>query len=60
VRKWVGTDSMFAHVLVPIDLSERGTRCLRIVETLPVRGQGLATTSFKVALACACPVLFVK
>ena len=37
MREWVGTDSMFAHVLVPIDLSERGTRCLRIVETLPVK-----------------------
>jgi len=135
---------MFAHVLVPIDLSERSTRCLRIVEALPTKrvtvlhviqrvpglpaaelrpfyarlrrraegvveraaaslvasglrvghavtigdpareilrfatarradlvvlgshqlgpkpGQGLATTSFKVALACACPVLLVK
>ncbi len=135
---------MFAHVLVPIDLSERSTRSLRIVETLPTKrvtllhvihrvpglpaaelrpfyarlrrqaervveraaaslaasglqvrhavtvgdpameilrvaaarradlvvlgshrlgpkpGQGLGTTSYKVALACGCPVLLVK
>jgi nucleotide-binding universal stress UspA family protein len=135
---------MFAHVLVPIDLSNRSTRLLRIVETLPTKrvtllhvihqvpgvpttelrpfykrlraqaervveraaaalsasglrvqhavtigdpareilrvaagrradlvvlgshrlgprpGQGLGTTSYKVALACGCPVLLVK
>ena len=135
---------MFAHVLVPIDLSHRSRRSLRIVETLPTKrvtllhvihripglpsaelrpfssrlrrqaervveraaaalaasgmrvqhavtigdpaleilrvaavrradlvvlgshrlaprpGQGLGTTSYKVALACACPVLLVK
>jgi nucleotide-binding universal stress UspA family protein len=135
---------MFAHVLVPIDLSNRGSRILRIVETLPTKrvsllhvvhqvpgvptaelrpfykrlrrqaervveraaatlsasglrvqhavtigdpareilrvaagrsidlvvlgshelgprpGQGLGTTSYKVALACKCPVLLVK
>jgi len=135
---------MFAHVLVPIDLSERSTRIVRIVETLPAKrvtllhvihrvpgvppaelrpfytklrrkaedvvervasslaesglrvshavtigdpareivrfaaarradlvvlgshrlgpkpGQGLGTTSYKVALACGCPVLLVK
>jgi nucleotide-binding universal stress UspA family protein len=135
---------MLAHVVVPIDLSKRSTRALRIVETLPTKratvlhviqrvpgvpaaelrsfyaglrrraervveraaaslaasglrvghvvtigdpareilrfaaarradllvlgshqlgpkpGQELGTTSFKVALACACPVLLVK
>ena len=135
---------MFPHVLVPIDLSDRSTRTLRIVETLPTRrvtvlhvihrvpglqatelrsfykrlrreaeavvervagslaasglrvqhavtigdpareivrvaaarhtdlivlgshrlapgpGQGLGTTSYKVAIACGCPVLLVK
>jgi len=135
---------MFTHVLVPIDLSDRSTRVLRIVEMLPTKrvtilhvihqvrglptaelrpfykrlreraervvrraaatlsasgprvqhavtigdppreilrlaaarradlvvlgshrlgtrpGQGLGTTSYKVALACGCPVLLVK
>jgi len=135
---------MFPHVLVPIELGDRSTRVLRIVETLPSRrvtllhvihrvpglqanefrsfykrlqrkaervvakaattlaasglrvqqavtigdppaeivrmaatrradlvvlgshrigprpGQGLGTTSYKVAIACACPVLLVK
>jgi nucleotide-binding universal stress UspA family protein len=135
---------MFPHILVPIELGDRSTRILRIVETLPVRrvtllhvihrvpglqanefksfykrlrrkaergveraaatlasselrvqqvvtigdpareivrmaaarradlvvlgshrigprpGQGLGTTSYKVAIACACPVLLVK
>src|SRR5262245_8264089 len=135
---------MFTHVLVPIDLSDRSTRVLQIVKTLPTKritvlhvihqvsglpvaelrpfyerlrgraervvgraaatlsasgprvqhvvtigdpaleilrqaaarradlvvlgshrlsprpGQGLGTTSYKVALACACPVLLVK
>lgn len=135
---------MFPHVLVPIDLSDRSNRTLRIVETLPTRrvtvlhvihrvpglqptefrsfyerlrrkaeavvkraagtlaasglrvqhtvtigepareivrvaaarradlvvlgshrlapgpGQGLGTTSYKVAIACGCPVLLVK
>jgi len=135
---------MFPHVLVPIELGDRSTRVLRIVETLPARrvtllhvihrvpglqanefrsfykrlqrkaervvakaattlaasglrvqqavtigdppaeivrvaatrradlvvlgshrigprpGQGLGTTSYKVAIACACPVLLVK
>jgi nucleotide-binding universal stress UspA family protein len=135
---------MFPHILVPIELGDRSTRILRIVETLPVRrvtllhvihrvpglqanefrsfykrlrrkaeqvveraaatlassglrvqqavtigdpareivrmaaarradlvvlgshrigprpGQGLGTTSYKVAIACTCPVLLVK
>ncbi|HJW70487.1 MAG TPA: universal stress protein [Candidatus Binatia bacterium] len=135
---------MFPHILVPIELGDRSTRILHIVETLPVRrvtllhvihrvpglqanefrsfykrlrrkaervveraastlassglrvqqvvtigdpareivrmaaarradlvvlgshrigprpGQGLGTTSYKVAIACACPVLLVK
>jgi nucleotide-binding universal stress UspA family protein len=143
-RNLLSAVSMFAHVLVPIDLSKRSTRILRIVETLPTKrvtllhvihqvpgvpsaelrpfynrlrrqagrvveqaaatlsasglrvqhavtigdpareilrvaagrradlvvlgshqlgprpGQGLGTTSYKVALACKCPVLLVK
>src|SRR5262245_4698983 len=37
VRNLLLSSVMFAHVLVPIDLSDRNTRVLRIVETLPAK-----------------------